>query len=327
MRARWWGLTAGTLAIGGAVALGPAPRCGAAAAEDFVQAVKCRDCHPDIFAEWKESQHAKAWSDPRFQAALKAAPAPETCTPCHAPNAILDAGIGVMPTVRGRYKSEGVSCVTCHQKGEAYAGPFGAKAMDPVGHYSAEVKEFRTHALCATCHGQEKELVHNQVREYLKGQFAADGTTCQECHMPKVSRPIAVDALGKKTFPKREGRKHTFAGSHDAAMLRKAARVEVAVKGRTADVTVANHDCGHSIPAAADRVLRLVVEITPAGGAATRKVEVLDWEKRLAVKATRVLPVALPEGKGTLRATLYHCFALDDEEAEWQKMTSRDAAY
>ncbi|MHC5019849.1 MAG: multiheme c-type cytochrome, partial [Planctomycetota bacterium] len=129
-------------------------------ADAQVKAVKCRDCHPDIYDEWRNSQHAKAYRDPRFQAAMKAAKDPASCVPCHAPNPILDAGIGVYPTTRRRYKSEGVTCVTCHAKGDAYAGPYAGKDMDDVGHYSVQVKEFKSYKLCATCHGQEKEKVH-----------------------------------------------------------------------------------------------------------------------------------------------------------------------
>jgi hypothetical protein len=299
----------------------------AAPAAAQVQAVKCRDCHPDIYAEWKASQHAKAWSDPRFQAALKVAEEPERCTPCHAPNPILDAGIGVYPTLRSRYKTEGVTCVTCHQKGDAYAGPFPAKQMDDTGHYSVEEKAFKDYTLCATCHGQEKEQVHNQVRDYLQGPSAKKGKHCQECHMPRVVRPVATDTMGKVEYQKRPGRKHVFVGSHDEGMLKKAAKLELKAEGGKATATVTNVEAAHAIPAAADRALRVEFEVTPTGGTPAVTLEVWGWDKRLLEGKSAAATATLPAGGGKVRATLWHCFARDDKREDWAKMAEAEATW
>lgn len=295
----------------------------AAGAEAQIKAVKCRDCHPAIYDEWRESQHAKAYSDPRFQAAMKAAKEPASCMPCHAPNPILDAGLGTYPTTRRRYKSEGVTCVTCHAKGDAYAGPYKGKDMDNVGHYSTEVAEFKSYTLCAHCHGQEKELVHNQVRDYLKSDSFKRGKHCQECHMERIVRPAAVDSMGKVTYKKRPGRKHHFRGSHDADMLKKAATVEVKVAGRTATVTVTNVEVGHAIPAAGDRALRL--EVT-AGGKPV-KIEVWGYDKRIQEKQSRSATFDLPAGGGTVKVTLWHCHALDAPREDWAAMQTAEASF
>lgn len=300
----------------------------AAPAAAQVKAEKCRDCHPDIYAEWKQSQHSKAWSDPRFQAALKVAEEPERCTPCHAPNPILEAGIGAYPTLRSRYKNEGVTCVTCHQKGDAYAGPYAAKLMDDVGHYSTEEKAFKDYTLCATCHGQEKEQVHNQVRDYLLGASAKKGKHCQDCHMPRIVRPAAVNTLDpKKEYPKRPGRKHVFVGSHDEAMLKKAAKLELKTEAGRATVTVTNVEVAHAIPAAADRALRVEIVVTPAGGKPRSTIEVWGWEKRLREGQSGTASAPLPAGGGTVAATLWHCFAVDDQREDWAKMTSAEATW
>jgi hypothetical protein len=288
-----------------------------------VKAVKCRDCHPAIYAEWRESQHARAYRDPRFQAAMKAAQEPQSCIPCHAPNPILDVGLGKYPETRRRYKTEGVTCVTCHAKGDAYAGPYAGKDMDDVGHYSTQDKAFKTHQLCATCHGQEKEQVHNQVRDFLKSDAFKRGKHCQDCHMERIVRPAAVDSMGKVTYKKRPGRKHGFKGSHDADMLQSAAKLEVKVSGRTATITVTNVEAGHAIPAAADRVLRL--EVT-AGGKPL-KIEVWDWAKRIQEKKSRSATFDLPTGSGKVQVTLWHCHKLDAAREEWAAMRTAAASY
>ncbi|MCI0343022.1 MAG: cytochrome c family protein [Planctomycetales bacterium] len=317
------------LATGAGVAsLLPGSPPGPPAAHAQVKAEKCRDCHAEIYAEWQKSQHSKAWTDPRFQEAMKKAEDPDSCKPCHAPNPILEAGVGGYPTLRSKLRTEGVTCETCHKKENVYAGPFTAKETDSSGHYCAEVKEFRTYELCATCHGQEAEKVHNQVRTYKEGEFFKKGTSCQSCHMPETKRPIANDPLGKVKYPVRTGRKHTFAGSHDGAMLRRAARVEVAVSGRKATITVQNHDCGHSIPAAGDRVLKLVFEVVPGEGKiGLSGTESWGFDQRIAPKGTRSVEVDLVPAKGTIRATLWQLWDKDDPEIEWQRMAVGEKEY
>jgi ribosomal protein L13E len=321
-RGRWLGTIGVAVAIAGLWA--PSAH---AQVRRHVKAVTCRDCHPDIYDEWKDSQHAKAWSDPRFQAALKVAEQPETCMPCHAPEPIFAAGVGAYPVTRRFTKSEGVSCVTCHAKGDGYAGPYPAKDMDDVGHYSSQDDAFKSYTLCATCHGQEKEKVHNQVRDYLQTISGKNGKACQECHMPRVVRPAATDTMGKITYRKRPGRHHSFAGSHDAGMRAKAASVEVTVSGRTATVKVTNVEAAHAIPAAADRAVRVEITVTPAGAKPTTTLEVWGWDKRLLEKQHRSATVALPAGAGHVTATLWHCFGIDDPRAEWAKMTTGEARY
>lgn len=290
-------------------------------AEAQIKAVKCRDCHPDIYDEWRKSQHAKAYRDPRFQAAMKAAEDPKSCMPCHAPNPVFEEGLGTYPTTRRRYKSEGVTCVTCHAKGDAYAGPYKGKDMDDVGHYSSYDKAFKSYTLCAHCHGQEKEKVHNQVRDFLKSDSFKRGKHCQECHMERIVRPAAVDSMGKITYKKRPGRKHHFKGSHDEEMLKKAASVEVKVSGGTATVKVTNVKVGHAIPAAADRALR--VEVTCGGKPV--KIDVIDWDKRIQEKKSWTGSFKLPSGTGKVVATLWHCHKLDAPRDDWAKMTTGEA--
>jgi hypothetical protein len=195
--------------------------------------------------------------------------------------------------------------------------------MDDVGHYSVQVKEFKSYKLCATCHGQEKEKVHNQVRDFLTSASAKKGKHCQDCHMERIVRPAAVDSMGKVKYKKRPGRKHHFLGSTDEAMLQKAATVDVKVSGAKATVTITNAEVGHAIPAAADRVLR--VEVT-AGGKPV-KIDVIDWAKRIQEKKAWTGRFDLPAGGGTVKVTLWHCHKLDAPRDEWAAMRTAEASY
>ena len=70
--------------------------------------------------------------------------------------------------------------------------------------------ELRTEALCLTCHQAVARVEPALVCAFNTGvEWAetASGKTCPECHMPRVTRPVA---LGGK---EREGGRHTWPGS------------------------------------------------------------------------------------------------------------------
>lgn len=91
-----------------------------------LSAEACKDCHQEIYQQWKSSIHAHstALSDPIHEAfyrkvagdprqegvTLKSGKYP-VCLKCHAPNAALDqvTKLDAQPTYQ-----EGVNCITCH---------------------------------------------------------------------------------------------------------------------------------------------------------------------------------------------------------------------
>ncbi len=80
-------------------AFGPA----AALAQEFVGAESCKACHPEAYAAWRASKHARALDSLSPQQAKDA-----RCVTCHAPD------------LRER-EVAGVTCETCHGAGQHYS--------------------------------------------------------------------------------------------------------------------------------------------------------------------------------------------------------------
>ncbi|HVE82204.1 MAG TPA: multiheme c-type cytochrome [Myxococcales bacterium] len=101
------------LVLAGAAA--PAP---AAAAEltgtEFVGPESCKACHPDAYAAWRQSKHARAIESLSEQQQKDA-----RCLSCHAPS-LQDRRV------------ESISCETCHGGGQYYAAQYVMKDPELV---------------------------------------------------------------------------------------------------------------------------------------------------------------------------------------------------
>ena len=225
-------------------------------------AQSCKLCHQAIYEEWKESMHAKAWTDPIFQRVLeergKAGEPIENCKPCHIPEPILATGLGKLPTARTEYLEEGVTCITCHKGEGGYHGPFEAKRdTDRLKYVHGSVRNpaFRTHEVCTSCHGIAEVPAHDQTTSFLEGPFSSSGGSCQKCHMPWVERPTARRDL-YPSLPDRPGGMHRWPGSSSLEQLRLALLVESRIEEGVAIVSLRNM-AGHLVPPTAGRVLTL----------------------------------------------------------------------
>jgi len=103
----------------------------AARAADFVGAESCKACHPEAYAAWKQSKHARAL-EPLSAVQQKDA----RCLSCHAPNQVDQHAVQI-------------SCETCHGGGQYYGTSYVMK--DPelarlVGLVDPSEKG------CRTCH-------------------------------------------------------------------------------------------------------------------------------------------------------------------------------
>ncbi|MBX5482782.1 MAG: cytochrome c family protein [Myxococcaceae bacterium] len=101
-----------------------------ALAADFMGPESCKACHPEAYAAWKSSKHARA-----FESLSQREKGDARCTTCHAPN--LDQQV------------TSVSCETCHGGGQYYSPDYVMR--DPelarlVGLNDPSEKE------CRTCH-------------------------------------------------------------------------------------------------------------------------------------------------------------------------------
>ncbi len=207
----------------------------------------CAQCHAEIAAEWRASQHALSWSDEVFQAAYAIEPM-QFCRNCHAP----EARVARVPDVRSQ--REGVSCSVCHVRDGRVVGP--GRAAHAAGVHGFEpVVAMRTTAFCEGCHqfnfpgdsGPAGELfatdepMQDTHAEWAMSASASRGEHCQSCHMPEV-----VSADGRRH------RSHRFPGGSDRALLSQAVRVEgsARVVGRetVVRITVSPDRIGHSFP-------------------------------------------------------------------------------
>ena len=183
-------------------------------------AAACGTCHTEIYAEWKVSTHAHAWTDPQFQAELKKDPEVAwLCINCHTPLANQQADLhrhtGQIRKPERRpnlqfdaaLQQEGVTCLTCHWRAEGIAA---AHPDVDAPHPTVYAPELRSEATCTGCHQAVARLEDALVCTFNTGAEwieAAPGRTCPECHMPSVSRASAAGA------PVRSGGRHTFPGS------------------------------------------------------------------------------------------------------------------
>jgi len=270
-------------------------------AEKFQQSQAC-GCHGDLLDQWSRSMHARAMSDPLYR--FKVAEADKAtngtlgdfCDACHGPVATMSGQANDMTNASPQSK-EGVGCDFCHQvtgTGTPLANtsqivtPDGVKraqfkdALSPAHktQYSAfhETAEF-----CGACHNVDHPgngmHLESTYTEWKEGPYAAQGITCQDCHMtpgPGVTEPNAGSAAAGG--PQRQ---HiftmTFAGGNvalgDAALaeerLKAAATLDVSVAdvvepGSSAEVsvTITNTGAGHKLPTGLTEVRQMWLEVT-----------------------------------------------------------------
>ena len=121
-----------------------------------LSAASCAGCHAEITAEWATSLHARATSDPLYQADLAHQGAPYFCDHCHAPlveqREQIVSGLwspwpelvpraAPNPRHRSGLHAEGVTCVACHQRAGAMVGPHQTSAAPHPVQVSTELRE------------------------------------------------------------------------------------------------------------------------------------------------------------------------------------------
>jgi hypothetical protein len=183
-------------------------------------AADCERCHQEVFVEWRESAHARAFRSESFQAATHQGRAQE-CTGCHAPAPLVaDAA----PALRAERREEGVTCTTCHLSTAPGAapltmrGPASRSLPIEVHPVVAEDPLYRSSELCGGCH-------EATFAEWRAAPPPGEGEreTCQGCHMPAVHRTVesvneAVPYSPLLVALEREQplRRHRFAVPEDA---------------------------------------------------------------------------------------------------------------
>jgi hypothetical protein len=236
---------------------------GGARSETLIlsSASDCAGCHPAVYAEWKESWHARAWFDPLVRAPDQSDNfKKKDCIPCHAPRPIFEAGIrpGERVIERQANRQDGVDCLACHRLPE---GGFAAGSRDAQGPCGPTFhRGMITTALCTPCHNQ-----HNTVDEWNASPENLRGENCNHCHYPPVKRP------GRKDGPEREGRSHRLCSwrneNLDMTPLTYRTHLVGAGEDRKIRVRLINDRTPHNVPAdSRNRALDLVLTFIDAGG-------------------------------------------------------------
>lgn len=219
----------------------------------------CKNCHTQIYQEWSRSSHANAFRSPLFQRKYKARGRPASCLGCHAPAPIYENQVGLAPPRRHHAVEEGVSCLSCHRRGEFMVGPH---RTPDAAHPTIEDASLRSVGMCASCHDRPCECNSGhsgQLHDYLHAPQRAR-ETCQSCHMPEVYRS-SVDLVRPK-YPARRGRSHYVEASRDPDVLRLSVRLDAKVEGRFWYLTLENATSGHMLPGGPERALVAITRFT-----------------------------------------------------------------
>lgn len=202
--------------------------------EPFTTASECAVCHASVYAEWKESFHGQAWTDPMVRALSNGFRMTE-CIDCHAPMPIHVTGVGQRVAPRQHSRGDGVDCLSCHlmDDGVSVAATRATDTSKVSGACRPVlVKEMGEPMACAGCHNQHQtidELANSGVTE-----------SCSDCHMPGV--PRGAEGAGGK------GRSHRFPGAHSLEMHQKAVSLELILEAGTVVARVKNVGAGHHVP-------------------------------------------------------------------------------
>ena len=268
------------------------------AQEKDIRPEACGTCHPQQYKDWKASLHHGAMGPSvlgqLLDMELDAPILSITCQRCHAPLAeqipYLQKGIRNPDYVEG-FREKGLTCAACHVRNHVHFGPPPRKpapANGPHGGFSVKA-EYESPAFCASCHdfkpggGMHGKLIQETAEEWRRTPFAAEGKTCQSCHMPD--------------------RRHLWKGIHDPEMVRSAVSIQAecdasaAKDSVRASLSLTNVGAGHRLPTYVEPRIVLVLEQLDARGKAlpgTREEGVIarqvteDMDKELS--DTRLLP-------------------------------------
>lgn len=215
----------------------------------------CGACHETIYAAWQKSRHAQAWKSETFRVASDNY-RKEECLPCHAPDMVQRTGFGEKPMVRDGYRSDGVTCIVCHQDATSEEwkmhGPYEA---DSPAHETVQDDAYFTADVCASCHGHDAEF--NQYHSWKEGTYGQQEFPCQACHMTQTE---ALLADAEPDHPLRWVGDHSFPGSHDEEFLKTAGTVKLKVEDGDLVVKVQNQ-AGHNFPGGAYRTAIVTISV------------------------------------------------------------------
>lgn len=180
----------------------------AVSAADYAGPRKCRGCHKDEYAQWKDSPHAQAYSDAAFQKSWEEMEGEFSCLLCHATGADEETG---------SYTHPGVTCESCHGVMSKGHNKRDAEMPLPITseicrdchkktYQEWQVSQHSQNDIrCFDCHGVHEQSLRSKGGDLLCGachskrleKFAhathqLEGLHCNSCHMPASAEPADV---------------------------------------------------------------------------------------------------------------------------------------
>ena len=286
-----WACAAGGEGTSPEEAAPPRPEEALHARIDLPSIAACGGCHPDVYAEWAQSLHARAWTNPNARAAT-AEFTKEGCRPCHSPMPVLATGLLRRPDYRDFNQEDGVHCLSCHGLPEG-AGVAAARTVPDAPCRPRYEPRLLSVDHCYPCH----EPTHGAFSEYETSDAYALGVRCVDCHM----QPTVRDGG-------RAGRSHGPNGGMNAEFVRRAIGWSAELDGGAALLTVRNRT-GHRFPGEIPSRSFVVRAVFDAGDDATvvlRKPHRGEprEDDRLRPDEERVLRFELPPGALSVELTL-----------------------
>ena len=170
-----------------------------AQAADYAGPGKCRGCHKDEYAGWKDSPHARAFSN-GFQETWKELGSEFSCLKCHATGADTEAETFSHPGVtceschgvmsKGHNKKDAEMplpitsevCRDCHKKTYqewqiSQHNQNDIRCFDCHGVHAQSMRSTGGDALCGACHSKRLE-------DFAHATHQVEGLHCNSCHMP-----------------------------------------------------------------------------------------------------------------------------------------------
>lgn len=164
-----------------------------AMAADFVGAESCKACHPEAYAAWRASKHARAY-DSLTQTQKDDA----RCVTCHAPDLAAQ-------------EIAGITCETCHGGGQYYAPEYVMR--DPELSRLVGLND-PSEKLCRSCHDASSPSL--QPFDFVEKLKLIDHWSAERARRAEERKP----APKPKAPAKRPQKKRTEAPSEQTQRVR-----------------------------------------------------------------------------------------------------------
>jgi len=297
-----------------------------------LKAEACGTCHQEIYAEWRTTMHAGAYTDPFFQAYWRKDEYEWSCLTCHTPlenqleqrivqfkdNDFRQPQFADNNRFDAELQQEGITCAACHVRDGVIYGPYPAEQLN-APHPVAYDERFLSEALCLDCHevpAKPFSFLRSGIcgtgGEWENGPYIKKGYRCQTCHMPEVTRPLVA---GQKS---RKNGRHLWRGGNSPEQVAKALTITAKRQEGTVRVDITNSGAGHNFPTGdPDREVFITAKLMNHKGEVIQTEElhirrIIIWkpimielsDNRLKPLETRTLLLDIPDGPNSQSFTI-----------------------